>query len=173
MSESDFCDNDTLDAPTASLVSVSRYGPALVDHVPNRPGTRPTDASTLVVVVDPSEVSTVGDMTYEEQQYGPVVDHLPPAQSMARASGTGSTVNADAATASVGPDDTLIGDSSKSIRSARGAWTEFAFVLAKSETNVHLSNMRTVSGLVLALESPSFDPIMAGRQAHHHPLSHS
>lgn len=105
--ESDFCDDDTLDAPTASLVSVSRYGPALVDHVPNRPGTRPTDASTLVVV-DPSEVSTVGDMTYEEQQYGPVVDHLPPAQSIAQASATGSTVNA--ATGSVGPDDTLVGD---------------------------------------------------------------
>ena len=103
-SDYDHYDDDTLDAPTASIVSASKDGPTLVDHVPRRPGSRPTDASTLVVV-DPSEVSTVGDITYEEQQYGPVVDHTPPALPLIQAATEDSTA---VAAMSVGPDDTLV-----------------------------------------------------------------
>jgi chromosome segregation ATPase len=97
----DFHDDDTLDAPAPSLVSASRDGPPVVDHVPRRPGARPTDASTLVLI-DPSEVSTVGDSTY-----GLVVDHLPPSRPSMQASATVSTV---LATTSVGQDDTLVDD---------------------------------------------------------------
>ena len=104
---SSYVDDDTLDAPTPSLVSGSKERP-LVDHVPRRTEARPTDASTLVVV-DPSEVSTVGDMTYEEQQYGPVVDHTPPSQPFAlQPSAAGSTVVA--AATSVCQDDTVADD---------------------------------------------------------------
>lgn len=75
----------------------------LVDHVPLQRGVNPIDASTLVLA-DPSEVSTVGDMTYEDMQYGPVVDHTPPPRPLSwSASGAASVVVA--ATKSECPDD--------------------------------------------------------------------
>jgi chromosome segregation ATPase len=65
-------------APTADGTCVlAAGGEHLVDHVPLRGSGRSIpDASTLVLA-DPSEVSTVGDMTHEEMQYGLVVDHTP------------------------------------------------------------------------------------------------
>jgi len=52
--------------------------PHLVDHVPERPESRHTDASTLDVVADPSEMqSQVDEFGQEEQNFGPVVDVTP------------------------------------------------------------------------------------------------
>lgn len=52
---------------------------------------RPTDASTLVLI-DPSEVSTVGDITHEEMQYGLVVDQIPPPRPHLLLSAAGSMI---------------------------------------------------------------------------------
>ena len=85
-----------------SIMAATREEP-LVDHVPLQRGANPIDASTLVLA-DPSEVSTVGDMTYEDMQYGPVVDHTPPPRPLSwSASGAASVVVA--ATKSECPDD--------------------------------------------------------------------
>jgi chromosome segregation ATPase len=85
-----------------SIVAAIREEP-LVDHVPLQRGSNPIDASTLVLA-DPSEVSTVGDMTYEDTQYGPVVDVTPPPRPNSWvAAGAGSIMVA--ATKSECPDD--------------------------------------------------------------------
>ena len=66
--------------------------PPLVDHVPERPESRPTDASTFVNA-EPSEMeSQVDDFNQDEQNYGPVVDQTPPSQLALPHSATGSTV---------------------------------------------------------------------------------
>jgi chromosome segregation ATPase len=66
--------------------------PHLVDHVPERPDSRPTDASTLVVA-EPSEMeSQVDDFGQEEQNFGPVVDQTPPSQLVLHQSVAGSTI---------------------------------------------------------------------------------
>ena len=66
--------------------------PHLVDHVPERPESRPTDASTLVVA-EPSEMeSQVDDFGQEEQNFGPVVDQTPPSQLSLHQSAAGSTI---------------------------------------------------------------------------------
>ena len=66
--------------------------PHLVDHVPERPESRPTDASTLVVA-EPSEMeSQVDDFGQEEQNFGPVVDQTPPSQLTLHQSAAGSTI---------------------------------------------------------------------------------
>ena len=57
------------------VMNGDKDGP-LVDHVPVLPGSRPSDSATWIAYQ--SEVSTVGDMTYEENEYGPVVDQTPP-----------------------------------------------------------------------------------------------
>jgi chromosome segregation ATPase len=75
----------------------------LVDHVPLQRGGNPTDASTLAFA-DPSEVSTVGDMTYEDMQYGLVVDHTPPPRQLTCAA-SGAASIAVALTKSECPDD--------------------------------------------------------------------
>lgn len=51
--------------------------PHLVDHVPERPGSRPVDPS-LAVAAEPSEMSSqVDDLNQDEQNFGPVVDLTP------------------------------------------------------------------------------------------------
>ena len=67
--------------------------PPLVDHVPERPESRPTDASTLVAA-DPSEMgSEVDDFGQDEENFGPVVDQTPITRSSAAPSATtGSTI---------------------------------------------------------------------------------
>uniref|UniRef100_A0A7S1Y309 Uncharacterized protein n=1 Tax=Grammatophora oceanica TaxID=210454 RepID=A0A7S1Y309_9STRA len=93
---------DGIDQDNADLISQDAFMPEevdldlelAVDHVPLRPESRvQTDASTLGFA-DPSEVSTVGDMTLEDTNYGPVVDQTPPPRPFALPSGAGSTMAA-------------------------------------------------------------------------------
>jgi chromosome segregation ATPase len=65
--------------------------PHLVDHVPERPESRPTDASTLVVA-EPSEMESHVDDFLEEQNFGPVVDQTPPSQLNVAQSVAGSSI---------------------------------------------------------------------------------
>jgi chromosome segregation ATPase len=96
-------DDDETVSNAAPSLTTARPDEPLVDHVPFRPGRGPTDASTLVLV-DPSEVSTVGDMTYEDMQYGPVVDHTPPPGALSYSAAAGASMIV-AATKSECPDD--------------------------------------------------------------------
>ena len=65
------------DPPMESGIECQVKEPQLVDHVPYRPESRANDTSTLGFA-DPSEGSTAGDLTHEENVYLPVVDHTPP-----------------------------------------------------------------------------------------------
>lgn len=66
--------------------------PTLVDHVPERPESRPTDASTFVAG-DASEIfSQVDDLGQDETYFGPVVDQTPHSQFSVHASAAGSTM---------------------------------------------------------------------------------
>ena len=65
------------DPPLENGIDCQVKEPQLVDHVPFRPESRANDTSTLGFA-DPSEGSTAGDLTHEENVYLPVVDHTPP-----------------------------------------------------------------------------------------------
>mmetsp|Transcript_36641 Transcript_36641/g.88507 ORF Transcript_36641/g.88507 Transcript_36641/m.88507 type:complete len:2971 (+) Transcript_36641:79-8991(+) len=65
--------------------------PHLVDHVPERPGSRPVDPS-LAVAAEPSEMSSqVDDLNQDEGNFGPVVD-LTPIEPVIDLPAVGSTV---------------------------------------------------------------------------------
>ena len=71
--------------------------PHLVDHVPERPESRPTDASTFVVADASEMLSEVDDFGQDEQIFGqqifgPVVDQTPPSQLAVPHSVAGSTI---------------------------------------------------------------------------------
>lgn len=66
--------------------------PPLVDHVPERPESRPTDASTFVAGEASEIFSQVDDLGQDETYFGPVVDQTPHAQFSVHASAAGSTI---------------------------------------------------------------------------------
>lgn len=76
--------------------------PPVVDHVPERPESRPTDASTFVAGEASEIFSQVDDLGQDETHFGPVVDQLPRASFNVPPSATGSTI---ANIASVAEDD--------------------------------------------------------------------
>jgi len=97
----DGVDDETVSNAFPALDATAQSEP-LVDHVPLRRENRPVDAPTSVIA-DQLEFSTVGDLTYEEVQYGPVVDHTPPPDPSWQASAAASVIVA--ATKSECPDD--------------------------------------------------------------------
>lgn len=97
----DGVDDETVSNAFPVLDTTAQSEP-LVDHVPLRREIRPADAPNSVMA-DQLELSTVGDLTYEEVQYGPVVDHTPPPDPSWQASAAASIIVA--ATKSECPDD--------------------------------------------------------------------
>ena len=100
--EDDEAETLSQDTPIEEIIEVMEKEPQLVDHVPFRPESRANDASTLGIA-DPSEGSTVGDLTHEENVYLPVVDHTPPMRPLMPPSTTESVIVA--ATKSECPDE--------------------------------------------------------------------
>jgi len=97
----DGVDDETVSNAFPVLDTTAQSEP-LVDHVPIRREIRPADAPNSVMA-DQLELSTVGDLTYEDLQYGPVVDHTPHPDPSWQASAAASIIVA--ATKSECPDD--------------------------------------------------------------------